>query len=212
MQKDFLSEILGNQARARILRLLSAAADTEYTLDEIRKKAQVKSVATVQRELNALSRLGILKTGLGETEGVIVVEKNQKPARAKIWALDREHPYAQALRLFVRDTQQPIDEGVVSELRRSGKLCLVIASGKFLDVEGGAGERGCIDLIIVGEGMNEAKVQTTLRAIEADRGREIFYAIFSPKEFKFRLDVQDRLIRDVLDYPHHILFDKLNVL
>lgn len=210
MQKDFLSEILGNQVRARILRLLSAAADTEYTLDEIRKKAQVKSGAVVQRELDALARLGILKIGLEETEGV--AEKTPKPARTKIWALDREHPYAQALRLFVRDTQQPIDEGVVSELRRSGKLRLVIASGKFLDVEGGAGERGCIDLIIVGESMNEAKVQTTLRAIEADRGREIFYAVFSPKEFKFRLDVQDRLIRDVLDYPHHVLFDKLNVL
>ena len=111
---------------------------------------------------------------------------------------------------LVGDTQQPIDEGVVSELRRSGKLRLIIASGRFLDADGGVHDG--IDLIIVGENMNESKVQGTLRTIEADRGREILYAVFSPKEFKFRLDVQDRLIRNVLDYPHHILFDKLNVL
>jgi len=208
MQKDFLSEFLGNQARARILRLLTAVADTEYTLDEIRKKAQMKSAAAVQRELTVLARLGLLKTGLVETESGTGTK--MKIVQAKVWALDREHPYAQALRLFVRDTQQPIDEGVVSELRRSGKLRLIIASGRFLDADGGVHDG--IDLIIVGENMNESKVQGTLRTIEADRGREILYAIFSPKEFKFRLDVQDRLIRDVLDYPHHILFDKLNVL
>ena len=208
MQKDFLSEFFGNQARARILRLLTAVADAEYTLDEIRKKAQVKSVALVQRELNALARFGLIKTGL--IEAGIGAGPGKKAARTKVWALDREHPYAQALRLFVRDTQQPIDEGVVSELRRSGKLRLVIASGRFLDAEGGAHDG--VDLIIVGENMNESKVQGTLRTIEADRGREILYAVFSPKEFKFRLDVQDRLIRNVLDYPHHILFDKLNVL
>lgn len=203
MQKDFLTEFLGNQTRARVLRLLSSAGEQTHALDDIRKKTQIKNGTAILRELAALMRLGIVKT----EEKEVTTQKGHHTS--KMWSLDREHPYAQALRLFVRDTQQPIDEGVVNQLRRSGKLRLVIASGRFLDAEGGDGG---IDLIIVGENMNEAKVQATLRTIEADRGREILYAVFSPKEFKFRLDVQDRLIRDVLDYPHHILFDKLSLL
>ena len=205
MQKDFLSELLGNPVRARLLRLLTASSDTEHTFDDLRKKMQIKDGAIIQRELTALMKLGIVKTQERETE----FDKHGQRASYKAWSFEREHPYAQALRMFVRDTQQPIDEGVITQLRRTGRLALVVVSGRLLDAEDGQDR---IDMLIAGEALNEGKIQTVLRGIEAERGREVQYALFSPKEFKYRLDVKDRLIRDMLDYQHHILLDKLNLL
>ncbi|MBI4067894.1 hypothetical protein HY413_00615 [Candidatus Kaiserbacteria bacterium] len=205
MQKDFLSELLGDQVRAKLLRLLVSASDTAYTVDDLRKKLQIKNGAVIQRELTALMKLGVVKTQERET----APDKNGKNTLYKAWAFDREHPYAQALRMFIRDTQQPIDEGVVTQLRRTGRLALVIVSGRLLDDEDGEGR---IDMLIAGEALHEDKIQAVLRGIEAQRGCEVQYALFSPKEFKYRFDVQDRLIRDMLDYPHHILLDKLNLL
>jgi hypothetical protein len=64
-------------------------------------------------------------------------------------------------------------------------------------------------MLIIGEKLNERKVATALRALEAEQGREVAYAVFTPDEFKYRLDVFDRLVRDVLDYPHRVVLDKL---
>jgi hypothetical protein len=213
MPTDFLAELLGNQTRARVLRLFTIGPDTERTLDDVRKKTQIKNPVLLARELAVLTRLGVLKTGIRELEPAPSeaesLQMQKKSTPTQYWIIDREYPHAQALRLFVRDTQAPIDEGVVTQLRRTGRLRLLVVSGGFVDSDN---EQGRIDLLLVGEAMNEEKIQEVLRGIEAQRGREMQYAIFSPKEFKYRLDVQDRLIRDVLDYPHRVLFDKLNLL
>jgi hypothetical protein len=48
-------------------------------------------------------------------------------------------------------------------------------------------------------------VNSHIRALEAEIGREIVYAVFDYKEFLYRLNMYDKLIRDVLDFPHKVL-------
>jgi DNA-binding transcriptional ArsR family regulator len=210
-RKDFLAEFLGNPARARIVRFLVEAGEAHHTSEHIGKKTQINNRRTVSHELEALARLGLLHTASERRTQLIQQrgkkKKKKKIVREKVWSFDYEHPHAQALRLFVRDTQAPIDGGIVSRLRRAGKLQLVVVSRGFLD---DVYKHSGADMLIVGEVLQEEKIQAVLRDIEVQTGCEVKYAIFSPKEFKYRLDVHDRLIRDVLDYPHHVLLDKLN--
>ena len=49
------------------------------------------------------------------------------------------------------------------------------------------------------------------RGIETEIGKELRYAVFSTNDFKYRLTVYDRLVRDILDYPHHIVVDRIGV-
>jgi hypothetical protein len=42
-------------------------------------------------------------------------------------------------------------------------------------------------------------------------GKEIRYSAFETGEFQYRLGMYDKLIRDVLDYPHETVLDKLGV-
>ena len=50
-----------------------------------------------------------------------------------------------------------------------------------------------------------------MHALEAELGREIRYAFFTTPDFRYRLGVYDRLLRDVFDYPHRVLLDKIGL-
>ena len=48
-------------------------------------------------------------------------------------------------------------------------------------------------------------------SLEAELGREIRYASFATEDFRYRTGVYDRLLRDVFDYPHRLLIDKIGL-
>ena len=59
--------------------------------------------------------------------------------------------------------------------------------------------------------MKESKLKAVIRDLEAMMGIELRYAAFSTNDFMYRMSIYDRLLRDVLDYPHQIIVDKLAV-
>lgn len=195
---DFFSLLLDNQIRARILRLFLNAEDVALGVDEVARRVQGTKVA-VERELQALMQLGVVAFAPAEEEG--------KAANKGAWSLDRGCRQMQALRRFSRDIEGSLDEEILGKLSNVGRLKFVAISNDLLDVVNGCTR---IDMLIVGEALREEKVQEALQVVEAEWGREIQYAAFSPKEFKYRLDVKDKLMRDLLDYPHRVILDKLN--
>ena len=98
-------------------------------------------------------------------------------------------------------------EVVLKELRRCGKLSVVILSGSFM----GDTARPA-DVVIAGDDMSVARLDAAMKRLETTLGREIRYAHFTPAELRYRLTVQDRLLRDTLDYPHVVLLDKSQIL
>jgi len=61
-------------------------------------------------------------------------------------------------------------------------------------------------LLVVGDKLRKAGIEEGVRKLEAEIGTEIVYAIFDTKEFIYRLNMYDKLVRDILDYPHEVLF------
>jgi hypothetical protein len=51
-------------------------------------------------------------------------------------------------------------------------------------------------------------METAMRTLEAIFGRELRYAAFPTAEFRYRMTVQDKLLRDTFDFPHRILLDR----
>jgi hypothetical protein len=52
-------------------------------------------------------------------------------------------------------------------------------------------------------------IEKNIRSIEADVGRELNYATLETEDFLYRAGTSDRFIRDVFDYPHERMIDKL---
>ena len=53
--------------------------------------------------------------------------------------------------------------------------------------------------------MKRSRIEEGIKKIEAELGIELVYAMFETKEFIYRLNMYDKLIRDILDYPHEVV-------
>jgi hypothetical protein len=95
---------------------------------------------------------------------------------------------------------------MIATLRRAGTLRLVALSGLFTGIL-----EPKIDLLVVGDNLDERVLTQAIRSLEAELGREIRYAFFTTVDFRYRLGVYDRLLRDVFDYPHRLLIDKIGL-
>ena len=202
---DFLSDFISSPARARILRAFVINENETFTPSSASKRSGV-SVATALRELKALERLAIIK----RTKSILPLPAVGKSKRSKpepVWALDPACKYLRPLSIFVREVTPVRYEHVVTALRRTGKLSTLVLSGSFM----GDPSRPA-DIVLAGDSLNQRKLEGAVRGLESAFGRELRYAAFSNPEFRYRLTVQDRLLRDTFDFPHLILLDRAHLL
>lgn len=213
---DFLSQLLGNPIRARALRVLISNKDEEMTASQVAKRS-AGGVPSILRELQKLKALGIVKRIRG---AVIVQKKAAKKGKKKKgkamrvvkkrmedkWALDHTFRHLRALSMFVHEVSPSHFRDVERALKGTGRLSAVILSGVFV----GDPSRPT-DLLIAGDALNERRLERVVRDLEPKFGREIRYTTFSTPEFRYRLSIQDRLIRDTLDFPHRILLNRTRI-
>lgn len=124
-----------------------------------------------------------------------------------MWTLNTEFAHMRSLSAFVHEISPVKHEKIVTALKRSGRIAAVILSGSFM----GDPSRPA-DLIVAADVFNERRMEKAVRELEPMFGREIRYAAFSTPEFRYRLTIQDRLLRDTLDYPHLVLLDRTRLL
>ena len=66
-------------------------------------------------------------------------------------------------------------------------------------------------MLIVGDGLKKRSIENVLRTIEAEIGKELSYGALETPEFLYRVSVYDKFVRDVLDFRHDRIIDKLGV-
>lgn len=89
---------------------------------------------------------------------------------------------------------------ILNHFKKVGRVKLVVISGIFIK-----NRDSRVDLLIVGDKMKRGMIEEGVRKIEAEIGAELVYAIFDTKEFIYRLSMYDKLVRDILDYPHEVI-------
>jgi len=55
--------------------------------------------------------------------------------------------------------------------------------------------------------MKKNVLQKVVKSLEAEIGKELDYAVFDTEEFKYRIDMYDKLVCDIIDLPHEKLID-----
>jgi predicted nucleotidyltransferase len=187
---DSLTRLFGSAARAKLLRLFLFNPDTLFSGSDAALRAKL-SAPVARRELTNLVQADILKrhTGKGGRFGA-----------------NRAYKHYQALEEFLRATDTVQAKEVIAALKRAGALRLVALSGFFTAVQ-----ESKIDLLVVGDRLGEGALKAAISRLEAELGREIRYAAFTTEDFRYRLGVYDRLVRDVLDYPHRLLLDRIGL-
>ncbi|RJQ34773.1 hypothetical protein C4568_01865 [Candidatus Parcubacteria bacterium] len=210
---DFLSILLGDGGRAKVLRVFIFNESRMFTAAEAAKRAGV-STREAARQIEELEEWKVIKKLKGAAPAMPKVAKagkgKKKSAKKEVvhmWTLDMEFPHLRALSAFVHEVSPLRHEKIVTALKRGGRIAAVILSGSFM----GDPSRPA-DLIVAADIFNERRLDKAIRELEPMFGREIRYAAFSTPEFRYRLTIQDRLLRDTLDYPHMVLLDKTRLL
>ena len=188
---DPLAKLFGSASRLKLMRLF-LFNDTEwYTSSGAATRAKVPKDAA-RREISGLLSMGIVKKKAGKG--------------GPYYAADQKFPHYEPLRTFLRTSSGVDDASISHTLRKAGQLRLVALSGLFTGVA-----ESKVDLLVVGDRLDEKALATIIHTLEAELGRELRYASFTTEDFRYRVGVYDRLVRDVLDYPHRLVVDRIGL-
>lgn len=199
---EYLSKLFGSPARVKLLRLFISNPTKAYGRDDVVALSRI-TPPTATKELAWLARAGIIKRkNTPKTR-----ENGEQSVKRKmlLWTLDTAYPHRVALAAFLRDTLSLSDAEVIKRFRTVGPLRKLVLSGFLANMF----RESSLDALLVGEKVDMSALEGVIRSLEAESGREVRYAVFTPEEYLFRLRVRDKLLRDTLDYPHRVLIDKM---
>ena len=204
---DTLIALFGSQAKVKLLRLFLFNMETPYLPKELAYRTKC-APTMVSRELRSLAKAGIIKNrrvlkSVEARQGDKIIFKKLK---GDGYILDQSFPYLESLKNLLTVASISADETFAKRFTSIGRVRLLVASGIFMQ-----NWDSRVDLLIVGDELNVPKIDGIIQLIESELGKEIAYSAFESADFEYRLGIHDRLVRDILDYPHVTLLDKIGV-
>jgi len=185
---DSLVKLFGSAARVKLLRLFLLNPGEHYTP----KMAALRAALTPQAARKELALFASIK----------LIKRSRRG-----YVLNEAFEYTQGLQALLLNA--PVRRRQIMErIKSTGALKLVVVSGMFA---GEAEEAPGLDLLVVGDRVGERALNRKIKMLESELGVELRYALLTTPDFLYRLNMSDKLVRDVLDFPHIILLDKLQI-
>jgi len=197
---DPLVKLFGGPARVKLLRLF--LLNPELTLDraEISKRSKVPARA-VAKEIQVLTQIGLIKSAQVILEGA-----RGKKIKVNGSRLNTGFKLNAALSELLFDTDLFSNEELIKRFQGIGKVKLIITAGVFLrEID------SRVDLLLVVDAMKKSALDRIIKQLESEIGRELNYTVFSSADFTYRVSMYDKFVRDVLDYSHNTVIDKIGL-
>lgn len=206
---ETLSRLFGSRAKVKLLKLFLFNPEKFFLVEEIKKRTGVEARA-LSKELNSFEKIGLIRIRHKKPSPVKKSSRRSKlktktKRRVKEVGLNPRFSHLNPLKNLLLYNDPLTSAEIAGRLSGAGPIKLVVVSGVFLQEEDSRA-----DLLIVGDKFNKRKLEKAVRAIESDVGRELVYALLTTSDFKYRLNIYDRLVRDILDYPHKKIINKFN--
>jgi len=204
---EILSKLFGSAAKVKIVRLFLLNADSAYDGIDVAHRTKV-SVPDARREIAMLEKIKLIKkkTYTIEVEHWRGKAMQLERRKARGWTLNTRFSYLSQLRSLLVNTPALLPGEIFQKISSAGKIKLLIIAGIFIQQPDSR-----VDLLVVGDGLKNGALENAVHIIESEVGKEIRYTAFETKEFQYRLGIYDKLIRDILDYPHETVVDRLEI-
>jgi hypothetical protein len=191
---ETLAKLFGSELKVKLIRLFIFNPEYVFDTADIADKVKVP-IAKIRKEAAHLEKMGLVKKkSLGR--------KNRHG-----FSLDPQFSYLEQLRNFLINIEPLQPKELIRRLGKAGSMKLILTAGVFIQ-----DPESRVDILIVGDGVKKGSLDNAVKGLEAEIGKELRYAYFSTEDFKYRLSMYDKLTRDILDYPHKMVLDKLGLL
>jgi len=189
------------------MRLFLSNPNLYFSLADMARRTKVPA-RSAKRELESLGEIGFVTM---KKLAILAVapsgKKKQKQTATKslVWQLNQDFFFSEHLRSMFNADFFASQNDLADRFKNCGKVKLVVISGLFIQ-DGGTRA----DILVVGDDLRRVAIENVISTIESEIGRELIYAILDTQDYLFRLSSSDRFVRDITDYPHKRLIDRLN--
>ncbi|MDP2705265.1 MAG: hypothetical protein U1D31_01650 [Patescibacteria group bacterium] len=197
-----LERLFEDVPKIRMMRLFLFNPDLAFGLEDITRRLNI-TTREAKKQLAVFSKAGVVRRKEFFKEDAAHSPKRRK-GKVHGWTLNKSFPYVASLQTFLIDLTPFKRSDIVRKISRAGRIKLVVLSGVFLNEW-----ESRVDLLVVGDHLKKRIIESLIKNIESEIGRELKYAIFETQDFNYRLGMYDRLVRDITDYPHETLLDKV---
>jgi len=204
-----IEQLFGSKTRVKLLQLFMSNPNRSFYVREITRKID-EQINSVRRELANLLSIGIISSD--NTNNRLYYEVDQKfeyynplvimfGGKAPAALTEPKKPGTSAKK-EAKVVQLAPGNPLTEEFKLAGHLKALILTGQFTrdDMAG-------VDLVVIGD-MNNSKVENAVTALEASEGKQIRYAVFTVDEYKYRRQINDRFISNVLVAKKQVLYDE----
>ncbi|MEK7113197.1 MAG: hypothetical protein AAB873_00025 [Patescibacteria group bacterium] len=178
---EILGKILGSQARVKVMRLFLLNSKKGFARKEIIQRSRVNPSA-LDREIKLLASVGFIKK------------------HNDAWFFETTFRYKAELERLLIGAESLDEKTLIDKFKKAGKLKFLLLSRNFIK-----NKDTRVDLLIVGDQLKRGKIEEEINKLEAEMGTELVYVVFDTKEFLYRINMYDKLVRDILDYPHKVI-------
>ena len=198
---EILEELFSSGTLVKILRLFLFNEDQAYDADMLVDLTRSRKV-DVSYELKLLQNIGFVKKRVFSKE--VISKRGGKTTtqkkKANGWILNPDFRHIDSLRALLIKTELISEQAIIRQVKKAGKIKLLVVGGVFIhDLD------ARVDMLIVAEKVNKRSLDAAIRNIEAAVGRELSYTLLDPDSYAYRIQVRDRLLRDIFEREHQIL-------
>ena len=189
---ETLEKLFGSASKVKVMRLFIFNPDHLFDIKTVALRTRLTTAQT-RKELANLHKMRLVKS------------KGLKSSK-KLWFLNESFSYLKPLRELLTHTVVMSYDDMVKKISRVCKLKSLVLSGLFIN-----NPDSRVDMLIIGNQFQKDSLKTVMKKIESEIGKELSFAVLDTEDFKYRLGVGDRLVRDILEYPHQVAYDRIGV-
>ncbi len=193
-----VEQLFGSKTRVKLLHLFFNNPNRSFYVREITRKID-EQINSVRRELANLLSIGIISSENNNNKLYYEVNQKYEHYKALSSMFNKSHV---KLSISSKDKSSDEDEGEFSALAKIGNIDSAILTGQFTRDTSTE-----VDLLVVGD-VNQTKLNNFVSHLEAKESKEIRFAVISPSEFDYRLQVNDRFLRSLLNAKKQVIIDK----
>lgn len=205
---DVLERLFDSPIRAKLLKLFLMNPDVQFSTMDASRQLQVRPLQFAL-EARKLRELGLIKAGSAWLLPPLGKEKPKRKIearRVKIFIANKEYPLFGELRALCLKSAPHAKGPLAARIRRVGNIKLAVLAGVFID-----NPTSRVDMLMVGDALKKPRLKALIQWLESKIGKELNYVAMSSSEFKYRMDMYDRFVRDILEFPHETIINKLGV-
>jgi hypothetical protein len=206
-----LEKIFGSKSRVKLLKLFLLNPDSSFYIRQLSRDLKLQ-VNSVRRELINLEDFGLISSNNNSTDSpdlsnkVELEEKEEKNINLKdkkYYRVDKNFILFPEMKSLILKAQILSGENFIKKVKDVCDPKFILLGGMFLNNEGAP-----TDVLIVAS-IDNQKLLKIIDELESEMNKEINFTVMDEKEFKYRQEVADVFLHNVLNNKKIILLDKI---